>query len=148
MASGVIGIPQDSDHAFGIVSWQHGTVVKRNSVSSVSGFNIISMAYSSSGYIYTEPDYLGLGQDSEDFHPYCINIPSANSVIDIIRAARNFSNDSESIQFNNQVSLVGYSEGGYATLAAQKMMEEQFSNEFNITLSLPMAGPYLSLIHI
>ena len=51
LASGVIGIPQDSDHAFGIVSWQHGTVVKRNSVSAVSGFNIISMAYSSSGYI-------------------------------------------------------------------------------------------------
>ena len=67
MASGVIGIPQSSDHAFGIVSWQHGTVVKRNSVSSVSGFNIISMAYSSSGYIYTEPDYLGLGQNLKIF---------------------------------------------------------------------------------
>ena len=142
LASGVIGIPQSSNHAFGIVSWQHGTVVKRNSVSSVSGFNIISMAYSSSGYIYTEPDYLGLGQESEDFHPYCINIPSANSVIDIIRAARNFSNSSDLIQFNNQVSLVGYSEGGYATLAAQKMMEEELPDEFDITISLPMAGPY------
>ncbi len=142
LASGVIGIPQNPNYAFGIASWQHGTVVKRNSVSSVSGFNIISMAYSSSGYIYTEPDYIGLGEESEDFHPYCIANPSANSVIDIIRAARNFSNQHETIQFNNQVSLVGYSEGGYATLAAQKIMEEELSDEFDITISLPMAGPY------
>jgi len=141
LASGVIGIPHDLNHAFGMVSWQHGTVVKRNSVSSVSGFNLLSMVLSSAGYVYVEPDYLGLGV-SEDFHPYCLNIPSANSVIDMIRAARNFCNDSEDIQLNEQLSLIGYSEGGYATLAAQKMMEEDFSDEFNITISLPMAGPY------
>ena len=141
LASGVIGIPEDSDHAFGMVSWQHGTVVKRNSVSSVSGFNLLSMILSSAGYVYVEPDYLGLGV-SEDFHPYCLNTPSANTVIDMIRSARNFCHDSDNIQLNEQLSLIGYSEGGYATLAAQKMMEEEYPDEFNITISLPMAGPY------
>ena len=141
LASGVIGIPHNLDHAFGMVSWQHGTVVKRNSVSSVTGFNLLSIILSSAGYVYVEPDYLGLGV-SEDFHPYCLNIPSANSVIDMIRSARNFCNDSEDVQLNEQLSLIGYSEGGYATLAAQKMMEEEFFDEFNITISLPMAGPY------
>ena len=92
LASGVVGIPHDIDYAFGIVSWQHGTVVKRNSVSSVSGFNLLSMILSSAGYVYVEPDYLGLGV-SEDFHPYCLNIPSANTVVDMIRATRNFCND-------------------------------------------------------
>ena len=141
LASGVIGIPQDINHAFGIVSWQHGTVVKRNSVSSVSGLNLLSMVLGSAGYVYVEADYLGLGI-SEDFHPYCLNIPSANTVIDMIRSVRNFCNNSEDIQLNEQLSLIGYSEGGYATLAAQKMMEENFSDEFDITISLPMAGPY------
>jgi len=141
LASGVVGVPQNSNYAFGIVSWQHGTVVKRNSVSSVSGFNLLSMILSSAGYVYVEPDYLGLGV-SEDFHPYCLNIPSANTVVDMIRATRNFCNNSEDIQLNEQLSLIGYSEGGYATLAAQKMMEEDFSDEFEITISLPMAGPY------
>ena len=142
LASGVIGIPEDSEHAFGIMSWQHGTVVDRNSVASVAGFNIISMAYASSGYVYTEPDYIGLGAESEDFHPYCLDIPSANAVIDIIRAARNFCNGSNVIQLNGQISLVGYSEGGYTTLAAQKMMEQNYSDEFQLTISFPMAGPY------
>ena len=53
-----------------------------------------------------------------------------------------FCNDSDAIQFNNQLSLVGYSEGGYATLAAQKMMEQDYPYEFDITISFPMAGPY------
>ena len=141
LASGVIGVPESSEHAFGVMSWQHGTVVKRNSVASVSGFNIISMAYSTSGYVYTEPDYIGLGSESEDFHPYCIEIPSANAVVDIIRAARNFCNGSN-VQLNEQVSLVGYSEGGYATLAAQKLMEQDYADEFKIAVSFPMAGPY------
>ena len=141
LASGVIGIPEDTDNAFGIISWQHGTVVRRNSVSSIEGFNLLSMILSSAGYVYVEADYLGLGI-SEDFHPYCMDIPSANTVIDMIRAGRNFCNDSDAIQFNNQISLVGYSEGGYATLAAQKMMEQDYSDEFDITISFPMAGPY------
>ncbi len=141
LASGVIGIPQDLNHAFGVVSWQHGTVIQRDSVSSVTGFNLLSMILSSAGYVYVEADYLGLGV-SEGFHPYCLNIPSANTVIDMIRSARNFCNDSPEIQLNEQLSLIGYSEGGYATLAAQKMMEENFSDEFDITISLPMAGPY------
>ena len=71
-----------------------------------------------------------------------MNIPSANTVIDMIRAGRNFCNESDLIQLNNQISLVGYSEGGYATLAAQKMMEQDYPDEFDITISFPMAGPY------
>jgi len=142
LASGVIGIPESSNNAFGIMSWQHGTIVKRTSVASVQGFNILSLVLSSAGYVYTEPDYLGLGEESEQFHPYCLDIPSANVVIDIIRAARNFSNELETVQLNNQVSLIGYSEGGYATLAAQKMMEQDYPEEFEITVSFPMAGPY------
>ena len=141
LASGVIGVPEDSNHAFGITSWQHGTVVKKNSVSSVSGFNLLSMILSSAGYVYVEADYLGLGE-SEGFHPYCLYTPSANSVIDMVRAARNFCNDSNTIQLNEQLSLIGYSEGGYATLSAQKMIEEIYSDEFDITISFPMAGPY------
>ena len=99
------------------------------------------MILSSAGYVYVEADYLGLGI-SEDFHPYCMDIPSANVVIDMIRAARNFCNNSSQIQLNNQLSFVGYSEGGYATLAAQKMIEQDYPDEFDITISFPMAGPY------
>ena len=45
-------------------------------------------------------------------------------------------------QFNDQLYLFGYSEGGYATLAAQKGIQLHFSEELNVTASCPMAGPY------
>jgi pimeloyl-ACP methyl ester carboxylesterase len=43
---------------------------------------------------------------------------------------------------NDQLFLAGYSEGGYATLATQRLMEQSLSAEFPITASEPGAGPY------
>lgn len=43
---------------------------------------------------------------------------------------------------NGQLFLAGYSEGGYATLATQRLMEQSLSAEFPITASEPGAGPY------
>jgi predicted peptidase len=38
--------------------------------------------------------------------------------------------------------ITGYSEGGFATMALQKKMEEQFPNEFNLVTSSCGAGAY------
>jgi len=38
--------------------------------------------------------------------------------------------------------LIGYSDGGYATLASHRGIENNYSHEFSITASFPMAGPY------
>jgi len=62
IASGVIGYPKNLNQAFPIISWQHGTEVRRESVSSNNGFNILSLWLSTRGYIFLEPDYLGLGE--------------------------------------------------------------------------------------
>ena len=141
-ASGVMAIPQGNDEAYGILSWQHGTAIYRDGAQSNGGFDLLSRVVASSGYIYVAPDYLGLGI-SEEIHPYILKYPSANVVIDLIRAVRNYFDDTnELIQLNRQLSLIGYSEGGYVTLAAQMVMEQELADEFNITISFPMAGPY------
>ena len=140
-ASGVIGIPQSENEAFGILSWQHGTQIYRDGVLSNSGFDILSRVVVASGYIFVSADFIGLGV-SNDIHPYIIKDPSASSVIDMIRATRIFFEDNSNIQLNRQLSIFGYSEGGYATLAAQKEMEEHLFDEFEIMVSFPMAGPY------
>lgn len=44
--------------------------------------------------------------------------------------------------FNNQLFLAGYSEGGYATLATQKTIEENYQNELTVTASAFGAGAY------
>ena len=63
----------------------------------------------------------------------------------MIRAAKQLSKFlpiENSFQNNDQVFLAGYSEGGYATLAAQSGIESNYSEEITITASFPMAGAY------
>ncbi len=146
IASGVIGYPKNLNQAFPIISWQHGTEVRRESVSSNNGFNILSLWLSTRGYIFLEPDYLGLGE-SELLHPYCLKDPSAWTTIDLIRSAQTFFLYEQGyfyypITSNNDVILFGYSEGGYVSMAAHEMLESQNLNEFNLLASFPMAGPY------
>jgi Secretory lipase len=67
----------------------------------------------------------------------------ASATININRAARTFLADpSINRTTNGQLFLTGYSEGGYATLAAQRLMEQSLASEFPITASEPGAGPY------
>jgi len=144
VASGAIVIPHGVNYTLPLLSYQHGTVVQRNDVPSEYGFDgiygLLGLWGASSGYITLLPDYLGLGV-SEILHPYQLAEPSANSVIDLIRASKTFSEENN-LQLNDQLFLMGYSEGGYATLAAQKMIEEEFPEEFEITASAPGAGAY------
>lgn len=146
IASGVIGYPKNLNQAFPMISWQHGTEVRRESVSSNNGFNILSLWLSTRGYIFLEPDYLGLGE-SELLHPYCLKNPSAWTTIDLIRSAQIFFENEQGyfyypITSNNDLILFGYSEGGYVSMAAHEMLENQNLNEFNLLASFPMAGPY------
>ena len=146
IASGVIGYPENLNQAFPMISWQHGTEVRRENVSSNNGFNILSLWLTTRGYIFLEPDYLGLGE-SELLHPYCMKDPSAWTTIDLIRSAKTFfNNEDENIFYpitsNNDLILFGYSEGGYVSMAAHYILENQIINEFNLIASFPMAGPY------
>ena len=140
-ASGVVAFPENNEQAFPMISWQHGTEVKRDNTSSFNGFNSLSFWLTGMGYIYIEPDYLGLGE-SEILHPYCLKNPSAWTTIDLIRAVESFSFLNNDFESNDELILFGYSEGGYVTMAAHMMIEDENINEFNLLASFPMAGPY------
>jgi len=107
----------------------------------MNGFNDLILWLTTSGYIFIEPDYLGLGV-SDMLHPYHLKDVTASSVIDMIRASKHFCDEFSNIQYNEQLFLAGYSEGGYATMATVKEIEENLSDEFDITVSFPMAGAY------
>ena len=141
IASGVFAVPESENEAFGILSWQHGTAIHRDGAQSNNGFDVLSRVVAATGSVFLAPDYLGLGA-SQTIHPYILKYPTANAVIDLIRAVRNYFNEDYTIALNNQLSIFGYSEGGYATLAAQMVMEQELSDEFDIMVSFPMAGPY------
>jgi len=123
------------------MSYQHGTVLEKSSVTSVNGEWILPAILTGSGYVYVEPDYLGLG-DSEGMHPYQLKEPYGTAVVDMLRAVQEYAFENSQFQINDQLFLAGYSEGGYATMALHQIIERDYSNEFNITVSFPMAGAY------
>ena len=149
--SGLVSFPIAPMKSFPIASYQHGTTILDHHVPSVSGLNlndqevaIISMIMASSGYIIILPDYIGLGS-SGGYHPYIIADTYTPAIVDMIRSVKTLSaelNLNNSFMYNNQLYLFGYSEGGYATMSAQRDIEQYMSDEFNITATFPMAGPY------
>ena len=139
-ASGLVAIPSDINYAYPLYLFGHGTQIRRSSAPSMGGFNLLNQWLSSEGFIYLEPDYLGLGI-SEILHPYHLKDVTASSMIDMIYATKTLCKQLDNIQFNNQLFVAGYSEGGYATMATVKEIEENY-NDLEITMSFPMAGAY------
>ena len=149
--SGLVSFPVDHTKSFPIASYQHGTTIDDQNVPSVTGMSmsnqevsLISMIMSSSGYIIMLPDYVGLGS-SGGYHPYIIADTYTPAITNMVRAVKQMSGELDnenSFMYNNQLYLLGYSEGGYATMAAQRHIEYSLMGEFNLTASFPMAGPY------
>ncbi|HOX55920.1 MAG TPA: alpha/beta fold hydrolase [Candidatus Paceibacterota bacterium] len=140
-ASGAACLPQGVGRALPLLSYQHGTTTETNDVASKGlGEAIAGLVFASVGYATVLPDYLGLG-DSPGFHPYVHARSEATACVDMLRAGRRFC-ASNSVPLNGQIFLVGYSQGGHATMALHRELEKYHTNEFAITASAPMAGPY------
>jgi pimeloyl-ACP methyl ester carboxylesterase len=141
-ATGAIAIPQGISCPLPLASYAHGTVSRRYDVPSYGSqeMNIGVAMAALYGYVATMPDYLGLG-DSPGFHPYVHAKSEATACIDLLRSARELK-DSLNFNLNDQVFLCGYSQGGHASMATFKELEENYSNEFSVTAAAPMSGPY------
>ncbi|MGI9174118.1 MAG: alpha/beta hydrolase, partial [Rhodothermales bacterium] len=137
--SGALGVPQ-RDGPMPPMSYQHGTLIEKSRAPSQSGPDVIGLSLSASGYLTAVPDYLGLGE-SPGLHPYLHAASLSTAVVDFLRAARRFA-EQEGIALNEQLFLMGYSEGGYATMAAHRALQEEYADEFEVTASAPLAGPY------
>lgn len=143
IASGLMIIPTDVTGALDIASYQHGTLSKKRNAPSqnINGEAIVGIAFSAdSKYLSVLPDYLGLGE-SPGIHPYIHSKTEATAVIDMLRATRNFCQESN-IALTDKLFLLGYSQGGHATVAAQKEIEENYASEFTLTATAPLSGPY------
>jgi alpha/beta superfamily hydrolase len=142
-ASGALMLPVGDTNALPLASYQHGTMTAKAeapSVATLSAEGFVGLAFASTGYAAALPDYLGLG-DSPGSHPYLHASSEATAGVDMLRAARAFCT-SNHISLNTQLFLCGYSQGGHATAALQRELEEYHTDEFTITASAPMAGPY------
>jgi pimeloyl-ACP methyl ester carboxylesterase len=143
-ASGIVVLPKTTDE-LPMVSFQHGTIVTQTSSPTGLPANstelILYAALSSSGFIAVMPDYIGFGESKLFFHPYYVEEATAAAVIDNLKAAKEWANE-KSVKFNNRLFLAGYSQGGYATMAAHKSLEENPVSGFELIASFPAAGGY------
>ncbi len=141
-ASGILALPDPPVGKLPLASYQHGTIAARDEAPSASpmGERYIAAAFASVGYAVVMADYLGLG-DSSSIHPYHHARSEATAAVDLLRASRTYGSTNQ-IALNGQLFLFGYSQGGHATAALHRELEEYHQGEFAITASAPMAGAY------
>ena len=142
-ASGLITLPLNVEKPVALVSDQHGTLFGDKYAPSehaplrTTGALISTLK----GHVVAMPDYIGYGVTSKSYHPYQVKKSLAPVVVDLILASKAFMNKRH-IESNNKLFLSGYSEGGYATMAALELLEKEYADTLPVTAAAPMAGSY------
>lgn len=142
LASGLCAIPRKGA-LHGVVSYQHGTNTERRMAPSkpTLGEGVLGSAiFAGGGYIFVAPDYIGFGVN-EEMHPYLVATPTANAVVDLLKAARAFAARLE-IEWPSSIYLVGVSQGGHATMAAHRALEALDDPGLRVVASAPVVGGF------
>ncbi|HEX8334019.1 MAG TPA: alpha/beta fold hydrolase [Segetibacter sp.] len=140
--SGLLCIPKNMPVAPSLLSAQHGTTLTQadapsNFPSTFTGFEL----FASTGFVTVIPDFIGYGVSKNIKHPYYDQQLSGTTVVDMLKAVKYYLKR-ESIATSNRLFLIGYSEGGYVTMAAQKEIETHAEHNLNITAAAEGAGGY------
>lgn len=143
-ASGLLAIPQNMPKNPSVVSAQHGSIFLASAApsnfpgsGSFTGFELVA----STGFITAIPDYIGYGSSKNITHPYYDTEHSALAVTDMLKAVSVYLKQ-EKIAHTDRLFLMGYSEGGYVTMAAQKAIEGTSIDGFSLKASAEGAGGY------
>ena len=144
-ASGLICVPSVAGD-YPVLSFQNGT----NTVNAYSpsefpsdySYQFVELI-ASMGYIVVIADYPGFGESSRIPHPYLVAQPTIRSLVDMQYAVKELVNSElPGITLKNEYYLIGYSQGGWATLALHKALELDYAEDFNLRGSACGAGPY------
>ncbi len=139
-ASGLVVIP-NSSNAKPLLSFAHGTILNKNDVPSMAGGGReAGLLYGSEGYVTVLADFIGLGS-SEGLHPYMHAESEATASIDMLRATQHLCKDLN-VTLDGRLFITGYSQGGHVAMATHKYIQEEYSSEFTVTASAPLAGPF------
>lgn len=149
VASGLACIPKSAG-PFPLLSFQNGTNTLHASAPSVAyadTFFLFIEAVSSFGFIIAIPDYPGFGASQSMYHPYLVKEPTVQTIIDMYRAIEEMMSDLPSLSLLKDLYLMGYSQGGWATMALKEEIETNLTDEFTLKATACGAGPYdLTLI--
>jgi pimeloyl-ACP methyl ester carboxylesterase len=144
-ASGLICVPTTPGN-YPVLSFQNGTnTVNSLAPSELATYNpyVFIEIIASMGYIVVIADYPGFGASAQIPHPYLVKEATVQSLVDMLFAVKELtSSELPGITLKDEYYLLGYSQGGWATLALHKALELDYSNDFNLKGSACGAGPY------
>ena len=144
LASGLVSVPVKPDGARSpVLSYLHATIYKdAQAPSNQVAATEPPVVLASLGFIVVAADYVGYGASRGSQHPYLLSTPTAAVVMDLLTAARTW-RQTQGVADNGQLFMLGYSEGGYTTLAAHRAMQASASPHLTqLVVSVPGAGPY------
>ncbi len=144
VASGMVFLPE-SDEPSPFASYHHGTIADDDAAPTNSPSNSTEKTFlailAGTGFNIVAPDYIGFGSSTDLVHPYYVEQPMRDAILDNLLAAAELLNEEE-MEASSRLYLLGYSEGGYATMAAHKGIEEQGIEFFDLQASFPASGGY------
>jgi len=140
--SGLLAVPLNTPTPPALLSAQHGTMFRQadspsNFPATFSGFELFAAA----GFVTVIPDYIGLGVSQNVVQSFYDKPTSAGTVVDMVKAAQYFLQQQQ-VALNSHLFLVGYSEGGYVTMAAQQEIETNANHKLVLTGAAAGAGGY------
>lgn len=145
-ASGLICVPVSQGRSFPVLSFQHGTIVAHSEAPSVDYKGLQNMAVEAIaglGYVVVIPDEIGFGESSDYFHPFLVKKDITSSIIEMLKAIKTIPDgDLSGVSLNDSLFLMGYSHGGWATMATLHELELNHENDWNIIATACGAGPY------
>lgn len=124
-ASGVVAMPAGTTSYDHLLSIQHGTLDMEEAPSlQLFYYEMMPVV---SGHVVVMADYLGYGasQTADRQHPYLHARLTGTACADMIEAAREYLRSKSIAEENDALELLGYSQGGQATVATQLELESR-----------------------
>lgn len=142
VATGLYYVPIDYPYEVATMQYNHGTAMKNRKEDDYdyNGESTICKIFAADGYAVAWQDYIGLGK-ATGFHPYQHLESEGQSGVDLLYAIKEI-NAQIGLEVNDQLFVTGYSQGGHATLAVHKTIQEKYSDDFWVTASSPMSGAH------
>lgn len=124
IATGLVAVPDTSQLALPMVSYQHGTVYGKHEVPSYPEQSpetqLMIAQFAGQGYAVIGADYFGLG-DSTEPEGYMVKGSHQQASYDMLLAARAVLADLK--RSSNKLFLAGWSQGGFVTMAFLEKLE-------------------------
>ncbi|MCP2319174.1 Alpha/beta hydrolase family protein [Nocardia amikacinitolerans] len=141
-ASGLVVLPRGEARRLPVVSYAHGTIVRKDEAPSADAETdrARTVLFAAAGYAAVAPDYLGLGEGPGS-HPYAHAPTEASASADLLLAAREVA-EREGRELDGTLLVTGFSQGGQAAMALAQRVTAEPSLGFTLAGVAAVSGPY------